>query len=52
LPISIIIIGVGDDDFSMMHRLSNIEEVKKNIKSEELKAQARTVTQFVEFKGF
>ena len=46
---SIVIIGVGDDDFSIMNKLQNIEEVRKYAKAE---VEVRQVTQFVEFKSF
>ena len=37
LPMSIIIIGIGDENFSYMHKLDNKEEIRKhahaNVKS-------------------
>lgn len=44
LPISIIIIGVGDDDFSYMKKLDDVEEVRKHAKTPELKATVRDIT--------
>jgi hypothetical protein len=51
-PISIIIIGVGDDDFSYMHKLDNVDEVRKHAKTDQKKDCVRDVVQFVDFKAF
>jgi inosine/xanthosine triphosphate pyrophosphatase family protein len=48
---SIIIVGVGDEDFSYMHILDNVEEIKKHAK-EDIKAKVRDVVQFVAYKEF
>jgi hypothetical protein len=40
---SIIIVGVGDDDFSYMHKLDDLKEVKKRA-SAELIDKVRDIT--------
>lgn len=40
LPISVVIIGVGDENFTFMKKLDNIEEVRKKA-SEEDKSSIR-----------
>lgn len=49
LPMSVIIIGIGDEDFSSMHKLDNLEEIKKHISDENVKQKLRQITQFIAF---
>lgn len=39
---SIIIVGVGDEDFSYMHILDNVEEIRKHAR-EDLKEKVRDI---------
>lgn len=48
-PVSIIIIGVGDDDFINMRRLDSDDSVLKNSKGQ---AAMRDIVQFVRFKDY
>mmetsp|Transcript_47360 Transcript_47360/g.34660 ORF Transcript_47360/g.34660 Transcript_47360/m.34660 type:complete len:114 (-) Transcript_47360:196-537(-) len=48
-PLSVIIIGIGDADFSNMIELDADEEVLKNSQG---KVAARDIVQFVEFNQF
>jgi hypothetical protein len=48
-PVSIIIIGVGDDDFINMHRLDSDDSVLKSSKGQ---PAMRDIVQFVRFKDF
>lgn len=51
LPMSIIIIGIGDENFSYMHKLDDVEEIRKHAKPE-VKNQVRDIVQFVAYKEF
>jgi len=49
LPLSIIIVGIGNADFGMMEELDGDEIRLRNSKGE---AAVRDIVQFVEFKNF
>lgn len=48
---SIIIVGVGDENFSLMHKLDNVEEIRKHAKPD-IKSLVRDIVQFVSYKEF
>jgi hypothetical protein len=43
LPISIIIVGISDENFSYMHKLDSLEEIRKHA-PETLKPTVRNIT--------
>ena len=43
LPISIIIAGVGDENFKLMHQLDDVNVIRKNA-PENIKDQVRDIT--------
>lgn len=49
MPVSVLIVGVGDADFSMMYKLDNDKGKLTNVKHEPM---ARDCVQFVEYKKF
>jgi hypothetical protein len=51
LPMSIVIIGIGDENFSYMKTLDNLDEIRKHAKGD-LKDHVRDITQFVSYKEF
>jgi len=48
-PLSIIIVGIGDADFSMMVELDSDDQILRNSRGQ---AAARDIVQFVEFNEF